>query len=101
MERNKRMSKVLSSTDLKTLPHILDHTIVTLSYQSVQETTNDNVHNSYYDFEMDLSKNEISKIMNPEGENTQQDEKEIYKEFFDSQENSKDMFDKSIKFSKV
>ena len=39
--------------------------------------------------------------MNPEGENTQQDEKEIYKEFFDSQENSKDMFDKSIKFSKV
>ena len=59
------------------------------------------MHNSYYDFEMDLSKNEISKIMNPEGENTQQDEKEIYKEFFDSQENSKDMFDKSIKFSKV
>ena len=35
MERNKRMSKVLSSTDLKTLPHILDHTIVTLFYQLV------------------------------------------------------------------
>ena len=33
MERNKRMSKVLSSTELKTLPHIVDNTIVTLSNQ--------------------------------------------------------------------